>query len=195
MVGERELSFFPGIACGAVYSGFDYRSEKGAVAAALVLSDTNEEVLDYSNGGPLFLNPAGGIELHGLVGVEVLATYKEMPGAAAAVRCTVGQGVAVLSGTHPELGPHWLRPGTGRGGQEQASSPDALDIGTDIVNGEEGTEASQSISNSPGDEEREAYLAHVTRLYEALRTHQTLREEFLRRLLRAAGLPVVVPAV
>lgn len=29
---------------------------------------------------------------------------------AAAVRCGVGQGVAVLCGTHPELDPHWLDP-------------------------------------------------------------------------------------
>ncbi|WIA30489.1 hypothetical protein OEZ86_000573 [Tetradesmus obliquus] len=33
VLGYRELGFFPGIACGAAYPGFDYQTEAGAVAA------------------------------------------------------------------------------------------------------------------------------------------------------------------
>lgn len=35
VVGDRELAFFPGTAAGSIYSGFDYESEAGAVAAPL----------------------------------------------------------------------------------------------------------------------------------------------------------------
>ncbi|MEW5299670.1 MAG: hypothetical protein WDW36_002662 [Sanguina aurantia] len=42
--------------------------------------------------------------------VTVLATYDELGGDAAAVRCEVGNGVAVLVGTHPELGSEFLTP-------------------------------------------------------------------------------------
>lgn len=41
---------------------------------------------------------------------QVLATYPERGGAAAALLCTLGQGRAVLCGTHPELHPSWLEP-------------------------------------------------------------------------------------
>lgn len=71
VVGDRELAFYPGIASGSIYSGFDYQSEKGAIAAPIKFkslksvgpgssSNTNSTVLweeckDYLNGGPGFL--------------------------------------------------------------------------------------------------------------------------------------------
>lgn len=36
MCGERELAFFPGVARGSAFPGFDYETEAGAVAAALL---------------------------------------------------------------------------------------------------------------------------------------------------------------
>jgi hypothetical protein len=85
---------------------------------------------DYSNGGPLFVTHDMQPDVSGLSGVQVLATYCALPDRhglklsgqqqqqqhnavagiqpAAAVRCSVGAGVAVLCGTHPELAPHWL---------------------------------------------------------------------------------------
>jgi Biotin-protein ligase, N terminal/Protein of unknown function (DUF2722) len=80
---------------------------------------------DYCNGGPLFLTRGGEHELRDVPGVDILARYTDAPhrfpspgqptrqGAAnwapaAAVRCKVGAGVAVLCGTHPELHPEWL---------------------------------------------------------------------------------------
>ena len=46
---------------------------------------------DYCNGGPVFLAPDGSTELGELPGVQVLATFKELHGAAAALRCGPGQ--------------------------------------------------------------------------------------------------------
>ena len=232
VIGERELCFFPGIARGAVFPGFDYRSERGAAAAPVVFRtidrllaeadgtwirrqhsgggssevSTQGETMscmvppfsamtpqqngsrelmagqlaltgraslmdqltnmqpapsvplgspsedcspsnsagwawtwDYSNGGPALLNHLGGTDLAMYSGqVDVLALYGRDPGmqeavvglannsarlvddttgesggnapvaAAAAVRCRVGLGVAVLCGTHPELHHRWL---------------------------------------------------------------------------------------
>lgn len=89
--------------------------------------------LDYANGGPVLLAADGNPDLRQLPSVTVLARYGQLhqpsaaPGPAqpahqqqrqrqdatgrvAAVRCAVGKGVAVLCGTHPELGPEWLDP-------------------------------------------------------------------------------------
>jgi hypothetical protein len=88
---------------------------------------------DYSNGGPVLLAADGSPDLEQLPAVTVLARYGQLPpsaaaalaqpghqqqvqqrqsaaGRVAAVRCAVGKGVAVLCGTHPELGPEWLDP-------------------------------------------------------------------------------------
>ena len=35
VAGERELGFFPGLAKGGIYAGFDYASESGSRAAPL----------------------------------------------------------------------------------------------------------------------------------------------------------------
>lgn len=164
VVGDRELAFFPGIACGAAYPGFDYQTEAGAVAAdvqfavppalaeqlqpyssTLLQQDSHSSwcfTHDYSNGGPFFVTQDMQLDLSQLPGVQVLARYCALPDrhgftfsrqqqvlqqqgelqpppgvhhngeagaqAAAAVRCSVGSGVAVLCGTHPELEPRWL---------------------------------------------------------------------------------------
>ena len=72
VLGDRELAFYPGIASGSIYSGFNYQSEKGAIAAPIKFksrisvgpgsssSSTDnsvvwEECKDYLNGGPGFL--------------------------------------------------------------------------------------------------------------------------------------------
>jgi hypothetical protein len=89
---------------------------------------TQLTAFDYCNGGPYLTAADGNPDIEQLPGVTVLAKYRQVPLAAdpgalqqqgqqgqqqfakrvAAVRCTVGQGVAVLCGTHPELGPEWL---------------------------------------------------------------------------------------
>ncbi len=66
---------------------------------------------DYINGGPAFVSLDGTSLLHQPPnGVQVLATYPDRGDAAAALLCAVGQGRAVLCGTHPELHPSWLEP-------------------------------------------------------------------------------------
>ena len=62
VAGDRELCFYPGTAYGSIYKGFDYQSEKGAVAAPIRFRNTLQgnqwdECKDYINGGPGFLFP------------------------------------------------------------------------------------------------------------------------------------------
>lgn len=86
VVGDRELGFYPGIARGSIYPGFDYQSEKGARAAPIRFKKSSSshssssssnstsngingisncenrgvawmECKDYLNGGPGFLEP------------------------------------------------------------------------------------------------------------------------------------------
>lgn len=111
VVGRRELAFFPGTCRGAAFAGFEYRSERGARAAALTVATGafDEPVPDafasYFNGGGVFVD-AGSVEGRG---VEVLASYGEEldvdggDGRAAVVLCRVGDGKAMLSGAHPEF--------------------------------------------------------------------------------------------
>ncbi len=91
-------------------------------------SSTWLKATDYCNGGPLFVaagsarssshsSAGSSAAVEALPGVQVLARYTavqhpSVPAlhggeAVAAVRCEVGAGVAVLCGTHPELGPEW----------------------------------------------------------------------------------------
>lgn len=76
------------------------------------ISNTDEEpndrqcFYDYSNGGPRFDLDAG--QQADADDIRVLAQYQDFAGATAALTCRVGAGCAVLSGTHPELDPHWL---------------------------------------------------------------------------------------
>eukprot|EP00878_Enallax_costatus_P006658 GHUV01006977.1.p1 GENE.GHUV01006977.1~~GHUV01006977.1.p1 ORF type:complete len:456 (+),score=139.45 GHUV01006977.1:2006-3373(+) len=116
VVGDRELAFFPGVARGAAYEGFDYLTESGAVAAHIqfqvpagtALADHAQQLQrqhlrqqqqrasggeagqqdhtriswcstrDYCNGGPMFVTRQGDLDLTGLPGVTVLATYSQL---------------------------------------------------------------------------------------------------------------------
>ena len=68
---------------------------------------------DYSNGGPSF-EPFAGIARESsnpdmqVQAFEVLAVYTEKSNAIAALKCSIGKGVVLLVGTHPELDPEWL---------------------------------------------------------------------------------------
>jgi biotin--protein ligase len=113
VVGERELSFFPGTCRGLAFEGFVYASEAGARAADIrihkdaftdVKESTGETFKSYYNGGGVFVD-ANKLKSRG---VEVLASYTEDlhvdsgEGKAAIVYRKVGEGHAILTGPHPE---------------------------------------------------------------------------------------------
>ncbi|ODV92419.1 hypothetical protein CANCADRAFT_86662 [Tortispora caseinolytica NRRL Y-17796] len=104
--GSRELKLFPGTARGCAYPGFVYDSESGARATTLRYA--NGETATYYNGGGVF------VDADSTQNTTVLARYTEKPlavdgGDAAVVRCTVGKGVALLTGLHPEFSAEILR--------------------------------------------------------------------------------------
>lgn len=110
VIGDRELSFFPGTCRGGAFAGFVYHSEDGTRAAeSRVVTDALAGAVpavfrSYYNGGGVFVDAPGYADK----GVEVLARYTEElnvdpgEGSAAVVYCKVGDGAAVLTGTHPE---------------------------------------------------------------------------------------------
>ena len=111
VIGDRELAFYPGICRGLAFPGFVYHSEAGAKAVELKTSKDSltkgsvpELFRSYYNGGGVFVDAPRYREKS----VEVLASYTEDlkidpgEGTAAAVYCKVGDGAAILSGTHPE---------------------------------------------------------------------------------------------
>lgn len=113
VTGNRELKFFPGIARGPAFRGFQYNSESGARAAKLT-TNNNEKLSTYFNGGGVF------VDAQNLENVEVLATYDEpldvsstsmdsSVDGAAIVLCRVGKGTALLTGPHPEFIPRLLK--------------------------------------------------------------------------------------
>lgn len=114
--GPRELGFFPGVARGCVYKGFDYESHKGSKAVTMAVNTSAlplspKEVTVYYNGGGLFVDALKQRN------VEVLARYAapqadlEDTDMAAGVYCKVGKGCAVLFGTHPEFLPPLMKAG------------------------------------------------------------------------------------
>ncbi|KAG0298564.1 biotin holocarboxylase synthetase, partial [Dissophora globulifera] len=113
--GERELKLFGGESRGVVYPGFVYDSEQGANAVHIRLNKLAfggsdqlgfEETRVYFNGGGYF------VDADKYPGTEILAWYKDtdvdgdgLDGAkpkAAMITCQVGQGLALLTGIHPE---------------------------------------------------------------------------------------------
>ncbi|KFH65277.1 hypothetical protein MVEG_08758 [Podila verticillata NRRL 6337] len=113
--GPRELKFFSGECRGVVYPGFVYDSEQGASAVEIQLSgDLSKEPLGYNrttvyfNGGGYF------VDAEIIPDTEVLAWYTDNNGPesasshgstgakAAMIACKVGQGLALLTGVHPE---------------------------------------------------------------------------------------------
>jgi len=106
VVGNRELSFFPGTCRGPAFPGFSYNKEGGAKAASLTIEEglhgIQDDVKVYCNGGGIFVDA----DLLASEGVTVLARYGDQVdvegGDAAAVFCTIGAGSVVLLGVHPE---------------------------------------------------------------------------------------------
>ena len=112
-------TFCSGCCVGPVLPGFKYNSEGGAHASPIIWTfprntfNPNAQLLDmhcYFNGGGYF-QPLDGADYmnmdHHLVAksqnYSVLATYKDVPGKkAAAVKCEVGEGMAIMSGVHFE---------------------------------------------------------------------------------------------
>ncbi|KAG9065226.1 biotin holocarboxylase synthetase [Linnemannia hyalina] len=115
--GDRELKFFAGECHGVVYPGFVYDSEQGANAVGIRLEEEEfggerlgfEETRVYFNGGGYF------VDAEKQPGCSVLAWYKDTDGnegqKAAMIVCQVGQGVALLTGVHPEYDPAHLDAG------------------------------------------------------------------------------------
>lgn len=202
VAGDRELCFYPGIAQGSIYDGFDYQSERGAVAApirfkSLHTSDGWQDCRDYINGGPSFLYsqpsqannnsnsndnfPAVRLspdspQMHG---VEILATFPEHDNAAAAVVCQVGLGRAVLCSTHPELTSDWLAlpPGAGRSDAVLTS-----------VDAEQETYRTHQDGDVSYTNEVFRIENHVAQLRQQLDNHRIGRWAFWNTLLVAAGL-------
>lgn len=110
VIGQRELKFYPGICRGCAFKGFVYHSEAGAKAAEVQIDEAFQngnvtgKFKSYYNGGGVFVD-AGKLKDQG---VETLATYVhaiDVDGGqdpAAVVYCKVGEGGAILTGTHPE---------------------------------------------------------------------------------------------
>ena len=94
--GERALKFFPGKAIGPAFPPFKYNSDAGVKVLPLSYNSASEHFSAYSlyNGG-CFFEPKPSSQY------KVLATYED--GRAAIVRCSVQQGMALLSGVHFEL--------------------------------------------------------------------------------------------
>lgn len=105
----------------------------------------------------------------------------EWDGAAAAVRCTVGAGTAVLCGTHPELGPRWLRQSQSdsAGGIDDGDGPAAADTPGAGVSTDQPEE-----KNGVADED--CVRGHVERLVDELERGQAGRRLLWHVLLRAA---------
>lgn len=98
VLGARPLQFFPGVARGPIcgLGRFDYESESGAEQVELEVASLGR-IFAYYNGG------CGFIEAEAYPNVDVRARFAQLPGfPAALIRCRVGQGVAILSGVHPE---------------------------------------------------------------------------------------------
>lgn len=134
VVGPRELGFFPGVAEGPTFPGFQYDSNAGARAAVISLTAEGMRIMGspedergrdgslpaYYNGGCYFTlksEPQSLEESEASNGTfsrnpfNVLATYSPEPPSLpwGVVACRVGRGRAVLSGLHLEASPDALR--------------------------------------------------------------------------------------
>lgn len=95
VIGDRELSFFPGTVRGPTFPPFQYASPIGRRAVALSFEKT--PVCFYHGGGSFRLASEH-------QNVQILAHYRDAS-EAAIVRCSVGKGTALLSGVHFEYNP------------------------------------------------------------------------------------------
>jgi glutamine amidotransferase-like uncharacterized protein len=96
VIAPRELAFFSGTAVGPAFGRgtFEYGSQKGARAAALI---TSLGIFDaYHNGGCFFEGDFSN--------VSILARYRDLPGQPPAIlEIPIGRGKAILSGAHIEI--------------------------------------------------------------------------------------------
>lgn len=191
--GDRELCFFPGIAKGSAYKGFEYESERGAVAAPVRFRRWRTQgqgdrewhtCRDYVNGGPLFYSKSGsvvGINTRLAQGTEVLATYPEHGHAAAALAVRVGLGMVALCSSHPELAPSWLAVPSGAGRSDSSNSSKPLN-GSQKHSERDSMAAQDDWGQGTGDD------AAVAQLRRDLEEHEAGRQALWRTLLAAAGL-------
>ncbi|KAJ3045779.1 biotin holocarboxylase synthetase [Rhizophlyctis rosea] len=113
--GERPLKFWPGTGKGSVVDGFEYGMEEvgQAVEIALNMEElgwSNEgQAHTYVNGGPYFEledSPSSPDTTEAPPSVKILATYSDPSLAAvskpAVVECSIGTGLAILTGPHIE---------------------------------------------------------------------------------------------
>ena len=100
VLGERELSFFPGAAAGPLLAPYDYASKAGSRIANIKWHQSDESYNVYFNGGCYFKDADQSRN------VRILANYTNagFDGLAAIVECQVGKGKALLCGVHPECG-------------------------------------------------------------------------------------------
>lgn len=107
VLGDRELSFFPGVVRGPFLATYDYKSESGARAAKIVWNESSAFPKDtnffvYCNGGGYFVDAQ---KYHQ---TAVLVSYDVGKEFAAIIECQVGFGKAILSGVHFEYDPFTL---------------------------------------------------------------------------------------
>ena len=96
--GSRELAFYHGTAAGPVFDFIEDGDITKSWRKTITLRWADGSVTaSHYQAGPVF-TPDAGCE------AEVLARYEDLPGhPAAIVKCRVGQGVAILSGSHIEV--------------------------------------------------------------------------------------------
>jgi len=107
VLGDRELKFFSGKAIGPVYGKgrFLYNSQRGARAASIQFLDNPSPVYCYFNGGCYFA------DVKQAQNTKVLASYSDIAcNPAAIIECSIGKGVAILSGVHFEYSASDLSP-------------------------------------------------------------------------------------
>lgn len=103
VLGERELSFFPGSVKGPTFPPFQYSSSVGMRAVKLSSPFLEESPVCFYHGGGHFCISESRED------VEVLARYSEAEGnPPAIVRCLVERGIVLLSGVHFEYDPHYM---------------------------------------------------------------------------------------
>lgn len=107
VLGNRELSFFPGTVRGPILADYDYKSESGARAAKVMLNSSSPlqdafHFTVYYNGGGYF------VDANKKNNTTILACYDTEGQEAAIIECQVGSGKAILSGVHFEYDPNLM---------------------------------------------------------------------------------------
>lgn len=102
VLGKRDLCFFPGKAIGPAYglNKFSYTQETGACLAQLNFTSKSPsyDAKIYFNGGCSFELPQENLS------IKPIACYTNLPDQPLAIiQCQIGEGLALLSGVHPEF--------------------------------------------------------------------------------------------